>query len=109
MPLEENRRSPRPKVELSDDLYIELVDALLVEKRGLILTIAMTLFAGVAVGLATGDFVLWGFAGLMAVLGAFRLRVMSIHGRNRPSPSVSAARSKRVSSMNSSPKPGCSP
>jgi diguanylate cyclase (GGDEF)-like protein/PAS domain S-box-containing protein len=92
MPPFTKTRNSKPAVELSDDLYIELVDALLVEKRGLILTVAMTLLAAIAVAFATGDWVLWSFAGLMALLSAFRLQAMSAHGRSRPSPSVSAAR-----------------
>jgi diguanylate cyclase (GGDEF)-like protein/PAS domain S-box-containing protein len=94
MTLEENRRSPRPKVELSDDLYIELVDALLVDRRALVLTIAATMFGAVAIGVATGNLVLWSFAVSMAALGAVRMHYMAAHGRSRPSRSVSVARSR---------------
>jgi hypothetical protein len=88
MLLERIGRSARPEIGLSNALYIELVDTLLVEIRGLALTLAATILGAVAVGLTTRDSILWLFAAALVVLGAVRMYYMQAHSRNRPSPNL---------------------
>jgi diguanylate cyclase (GGDEF)-like protein len=94
MLLERIGRSARPEIGLSNALYIELVDTLLVEIRGLALTLAATILGAVAVGLTTRDSILWLFAAALVVLGAVRMYYMQAHSRNRPSPNLAAARAR---------------
>jgi diguanylate cyclase (GGDEF)-like protein/PAS domain S-box-containing protein len=94
MLLEQPGRSSRSKIELSNALYIELVDALLVDSRALVLTLTTTILGAIAVGLTTGDRILWTFAGLTIIVGAVRMHYMAAHGRTRPSPNVTIARSR---------------
>ncbi len=75
-----------------DALYIGFVDSLLVDTRGLVMTLAGTIFASGVVSFVVASPIEWGFTGLIALAGAVRLRYMIKHARSRPSESVDAAR-----------------
>jgi diguanylate cyclase (GGDEF)-like protein len=91
MSLEQAGRGFRPKIELPNALYIELVDGLLVDLRALVLTLATTILGTVAVGLTTADSILWTFACATIALGIARMHYMAAHSRNRPSPNAAVA------------------
>ncbi len=76
---------------MPDPLYIGFVDSLLVETKGLVLTVAGTVLASAIVSLVVASSVLWAFTGAMVLVGTIRLLYMRAHARNRPSPSVQAA------------------
>ncbi|MBV8116408.1 MAG: hypothetical protein JOZ01_00440, partial [Candidatus Eremiobacteraeota bacterium] len=96
MLIEQTSGSPPPTAGLSETQYIGLVDSLLVETKGLVLTLATTVLGSIVVGWATGNPILYGFALLMVLVGAVRLGFMSIHARNRPSRNAAAARKWEV-------------
>src|SRR5579883_991896 len=81
----------RPEPEMPDALYIGFVDSLLVETRGLVMTVAGTVLASALVSVAIGSWVQWSFTALMVVIGSIRLRYMIAHAKSRPSPSIEAA------------------
>jgi diguanylate cyclase (GGDEF)-like protein len=82
----------RLQAQTPDDLYVGFVDSLLVDVKGLVMTLAGTVLASAVVSAALGSRVEWAFTGLMALVGAIRLSYMLKHARSRPSRSVEAAR-----------------
>jgi diguanylate cyclase (GGDEF)-like protein/PAS domain S-box-containing protein len=78
--------------KMPDALYIAFVDSLLVETKGLILSGAAVIAAGVAAAIAANSVSLWVCAALMLVVTLVRLCFMMLHGRSRPSADIATAR-----------------
>ena len=77
---------------LPDALYIAFVDSLLVEIKALILSMAAVTAVGIVTAIAAQSVSLWACTALLLLVNLIRLRFMMLHGRNRPSPDVAAAR-----------------
>jgi diguanylate cyclase (GGDEF)-like protein/PAS domain S-box-containing protein len=77
---------------LPDALYIAFVDSLLVEIKALILSMAAVTAVGIVTAIAAQSVSLWACTALLLLVNLVRLRFMMLHGRNRPSPDVAAAR-----------------
>ncbi|WP_158818401.1 bifunctional diguanylate cyclase/phosphodiesterase [Methylocapsa sp. S129] len=81
---------------MPDALYIAFVDSLLVEVKGLILSIVAVTSAGIATAIAAHSVSLWICTALMLLVSLIRLHVMTLHARSRPSPNVAVARSRET-------------
>ena len=81
---------------LPDALYIAFVDSLLVEIKAFILSIVAVTAAGTVAAIAAKSAWLWICVALMLVVNLIRLRLMTLHARNRPSPDVAAARRRET-------------
>jgi diguanylate cyclase (GGDEF)-like protein/PAS domain S-box-containing protein len=81
----------RLQAETPDALYIGFVDSLLVDTKGLIMTVAGSVLASAVVSVVVASPIQWGFTALMAFVGYVRLRYMLRHARSRPSANVEAA------------------
>ncbi len=82
--------------KMPDALYIAFVDSLLVEVKGLILSIVAVTSAGIATAIAAHSVSLWICTALMLLVSLIRLHVMTLHARSRPSPNVAVARSRET-------------
>jgi PAS domain S-box-containing protein len=81
---------------LPDALYIAFVDSLLVEIKALIMSTVAVTAVGVVTAVAAGSAGLWICVALLLLVNLIRLRLMTLHARNRPSPDVAAARSRET-------------
>ena len=81
---------------LPDALYIAFVDSLLVEIKGLILSMATVTAVGIVTAVAANSVSLWVCVALMLLVNLVRLRLMTLHARNRPSADLATARRRET-------------
>src|SRR5580704_1985395 len=82
--------------KMPDALYIGFVDSLLVETKGLILSMVTVTAVGVVTAIAANSVSLWICVALMLLMNLVRLHFMERHARNRPSANIAIARRRET-------------
>jgi diguanylate cyclase (GGDEF)-like protein/PAS domain S-box-containing protein len=82
--------------KMPDALYVGFVDSLLVEIKGLILSMATVTAVGIVTAVAANSVSLWICVALMLAVNLVRLHFMTLHARGRPSANVAIARSRET-------------
>ena len=78
--------------ELPDEMYVAFVDSLLVDVAALFVSCLVVTIIELIVAYEARSWILWDAAAAQMVVCAVRLYFMGLHARQRPSPSVEAAR-----------------